>query len=297
MSDDFIKLFDVKFAAASKVKLAFEAYTCGVNGTLSVDNVAFSKDETCHDHNTSTTIPVTGVMVSDTTLDIEIEDTATLGYVITPQNATNQNVTWTSSDETVATVNNGVISALKLGTSTITVTTVDGGFKATCVVTVVAKPVVEEKYAGTYYSEDRDATIVLDSTDNTCSFTSASYSCVLTLKSVDNKNLVFVNGNDKLSVNMETGGLYLGTSNTSKLNGEYLQGNWEFVKQIVATSFSLKVTGATANASGQYIVTADKVGAVYLWNSDTGERIVKIDAGLRSCICTQAVKLAITQST
>ena len=47
-------------------------------------------------------------------------------------------------------------------------------------------------------------------------------------------------------------------------------------------SHDMAVDYLSANASGQYIVTADKVGAVYLWNSDTGERIVKIDAELNS---------------
>ena len=66
----------------------------------------------------------------------------TLTATITPDNATNQNVTWKSSDTKVATVDNGLVTAVGLGTTTITVTTTDGDFKDTCTVTVTAPPTV-----------------------------------------------------------------------------------------------------------------------------------------------------------
>ena len=82
-------------------------------------------------------------------IDIELEladmelvegQSATLKVIITPENATDKSVTWTSSDETVATVNaSGLVSALKSGTATITAATANG-LTATCTVTVTAKP-------------------------------------------------------------------------------------------------------------------------------------------------------------
>ena len=60
----------------------------------------------------------------------------TLTYTITPENATDKTVTWTSSDETVATVENGVIKAIKAGEATITAKA--GDKTATCAVTVNA---------------------------------------------------------------------------------------------------------------------------------------------------------------
>jgi uncharacterized protein YjdB len=65
---------------------------------------------------------------------------------VTPSNASNKNVYWTSSDQSVATVNNtGKVAAIAAGTATITVTTKDGGKTATCKVTVKEKvyPVTE----------------------------------------------------------------------------------------------------------------------------------------------------------
>jgi hypothetical protein len=60
-----------------------------------------------------------------------------LTATIAPVNATNQNLTWSTSDGSKATVSSsGMVTAVSAGTATITVTTVDGGFTASCEVTV-----------------------------------------------------------------------------------------------------------------------------------------------------------------
>ena len=83
-----------------------------------------------------TTIPVTGVSLDATTASLTVGDTQQLTATIQPTDATNQNVTWSSSVPSVATVSNGLITALSAGATTITVTTEDGEFTATCAVTV-----------------------------------------------------------------------------------------------------------------------------------------------------------------
>ena len=76
------------------------------------------------------TIYVTGVEVSPKTKTMNVGDTAYLSKTVYPTNATNQNVSWTSSDASVVEVNSstGFIRAKKAGTVTITATTADGGF-------------------------------------------------------------------------------------------------------------------------------------------------------------------------
>jgi hypothetical protein len=82
------------------------------------------------------TIPVSGVGLNTNGLTLPVGEEATLHAIVEPADATNTNVTWGSSDDTVATVINGLVSALAEGSATITVTTVDGGFQASCEVTV-----------------------------------------------------------------------------------------------------------------------------------------------------------------
>ena len=68
---------------------------------------------------------------------VELGKTLTLSPTFNPSNATNKIVTWSSSDETVATIDNaGKITPKKIGSTIITVTSQDGNKKATCTVTV-----------------------------------------------------------------------------------------------------------------------------------------------------------------
>lgn len=71
------------------------------------------------------------------TATVELGKSITLSPTFNPTNATNKIVTWSSSDETVATVDNaGKITPKKMGSTIITVTSQDGNKKATCTVTV-----------------------------------------------------------------------------------------------------------------------------------------------------------------
>ncbi len=81
-------------------------------------------------------VDVTGVSLNKTSTTIVEGSQETLVATVSPSNATNKNVTWTSSNTSVATVSNGVVTGVNRGTATITVTTVDGGKTATCSVAV-----------------------------------------------------------------------------------------------------------------------------------------------------------------
>jgi len=82
--------------------------------------------------------PVTGVKVNKGSLELKINDNVQLSAEILPENATDKNVVWSSSNKEVATVDeNGMVKALAPGKTIILVTTVDGGFTDYCEVTVM----------------------------------------------------------------------------------------------------------------------------------------------------------------
>lgn len=85
-----------------------------------------------------TNVPVTGVAVANcSSPTLNAGDTFDFNETITPSNATNQGVSWSSSNSSIADVNgNGVVSAISAGTATITVTSSDGGYTSGCSVTV-----------------------------------------------------------------------------------------------------------------------------------------------------------------
>jgi hypothetical protein len=81
-------------------------------------------------------VAVTGVTLDKTALELEQGDIEELTATVQPADATNKAVSWSSSNQSVATVHDGVVTAVAAGTATITVTTQNGGKTATCAVTV-----------------------------------------------------------------------------------------------------------------------------------------------------------------
>ena len=86
--------------------------------------------------NTDTTVSATGVTLNKSAISLEEGKTEKLIATITPQNATNNTIIWSSSNSNIASVSSGVVTAKSAGTATITATTADGGYTANCIVTV-----------------------------------------------------------------------------------------------------------------------------------------------------------------
>jgi len=96
-------------------------------------------------------IKVTGISLDKTKLNLYINESTKLTATIKPNNASNKGVTWKSSNSNVASVDtNGNVKALSEGTATITVTTADGNYTASCEVVVSKKP---DNYAITFTGE------------------------------------------------------------------------------------------------------------------------------------------------
>lgn len=87
------------------------------------------------------TVPVTGVLLNASSGELEVGGSVTLVAAVTPTDATNKAVTWESSAPAVASVSDGVVSALTAGSAVITVKTADGGYTASYNLTVKAKAV------------------------------------------------------------------------------------------------------------------------------------------------------------
>jgi len=107
----------------------------------------------CAPDKVSGEIPVTGITLEKKTLTLALSKTEKLSYTITPENATNQKVTWSSTKPTLVKVEDGTVTAAASGTSKITVTTEDGGFTADITVTVIgnddimALPPMKDQFA------------------------------------------------------------------------------------------------------------------------------------------------------
>ncbi len=110
------------------------------SGTATITASAGGKSATCA---VTVNIPVSGVSLNKTTLSLKKGSSETLAATVSPSNATNSEVIWSSSNSSVASVNSsGKVTANAVGNATITVKTVDGNKTATCNVSVTAPDLV-----------------------------------------------------------------------------------------------------------------------------------------------------------
>ena len=86
-------------------------------------------------------IKVTGISINPTSITLVEGKTADLIATISPSDADNQKVIWASNDGSIASVNNGKVTAIKPGSTTVIAKSDDGGFTATCSVTITPKPI------------------------------------------------------------------------------------------------------------------------------------------------------------
>ena len=117
--------------------------------TITVTTKDGAKTATCKITVVAATVHVTGVTVNKTAVGLSVSESLQLTASVQPSNASDKTVAWSSSNESVATVDaNGKVTAKKAGTATITATTKDGGKTATCKVTVTDKTQYSIRYNG-----------------------------------------------------------------------------------------------------------------------------------------------------
>lgn len=191
------------------------------------------------------TVSVTGVSLNKNSTSITVGGAETLEATVAPSNATNQGVSWTSSNTSIATVSGGTVRGVAEGSATITVTTSDGGYTATCTVTVTASggggggdPVSDVMFAKGFGG-------------NTASSYSAAGTDYTGLANVTNSSgstyamQVFNGSNGQVKGNGGSGAANFSLRNTTTYSGYYVSS----VSLTVATG---TIDGSTADRSVVY---------------------------------------------
>ncbi|AQS18342.1 beta strand repeat-containing protein [Clostridium beijerinckii] len=247
-----------------------------------VATVDGSKKATCTVTVTgTTTVHPTSVSLNKAEDAITAGETDTLTATVLPGDATNQNVTWTSSNTNVATVDsNGVVTAVNAGSAIIVVATVDGSKKATCTVTVTGTTTVHPTSVSINKADD---TIVAGETDTltaTVSPSNATNQNVTWLSS--NTNVATVDSNGVVTgVNAGSAIIIATTVDGSKKatctitvtgngNASVQQGIKGIVKDAVTNAGISGVSISVLNSSGATIATAS--------SSSSGEFNITIPA-------------------
>ncbi len=180
------------------------------------------------------TLPVSSVTLNRTSASVEIGKSITLSASVAPANASNKNLIWTSSAPNIATVQNGVVTAIAEGTAVITATAADGSGKfATCNVTVTPEVLVTDI---TVYPNPETYTMVVG--------TSKYMRAVVCPSNASNKGVIWSSSNnDVATVNPESGHVYAQAEGTviiyaTACDGSGVQGSC----QLTVTPF-VHVTG------------------------------------------------------
>ena len=159
LSGNYKTTFELGDSFSSEGLIVTAKYTIGEDKVLSADeytltapdmssignknvNISYTEDgitkTTSYNINIiESVVHVESVSLNKTSLELQVREQVRLEATVLPVNAINKEVIWSSSDENIATVTfMGLVSAKSVGEVTITVTTVDGGLKATCAIKV-----------------------------------------------------------------------------------------------------------------------------------------------------------------
>lgn len=201
-------------------------------------------------------IRVDGVSVEKNSADMNIGDEMTLSYQVSPQDAYLRDVVWSSSDASVAYVDqDGRITANNVGTATITVTTADGSYTASCTVTVYAEVIAIEPDAETS-GGTTTATVTETEIENAVSQANASDDSVIIIS-------VPSGSSERVVVNIPASGL-LGLIKDVEMKITTSTGTIVFDSSALSTMAeagdSLEITIGRADASSLTDEQKNKVG-------------------------------------
>jgi uncharacterized protein YjdB len=237
-----------------------------------------------------TTVAVTGVSLDSTSATVEAGKTFALTATVKPSNATNKSVTWASSNTTVATVSNGTVTARAAGSANITVTTADGGYKATCAVTVTKASSTEPEQP----------------TTNKSAWTIMIYMCGADLESnyglatSDIQEILSVSGQPSdVNIIIQTGGAKKWKT-TYGINANYTQRYHVANKKLVLDSQTSLVNMGQPSSFASFLqwgltsYPAEKTGVI-MWNHGGAMRGVCYDEkNSDDCLLNSEVKSALS---
>jgi len=235
-------------------------------------------------------ISVTGVTVNPNTLTMAIGGQASLTAQISPDNANNQAIIWSSSNPSVATVSNGAVLAVGLGNATVSAITSDGGFHADCRVSVKANIVsvsgitaVSKAYDGTTVAAFTGTPVLNGVTqdDDVTLVTQPAIAAFADKNAGTGKNVTVLGytltGADAAKYSLATVSLTAGitklTLTASAINQQKTAGTANPVPVISYVGF---ITGETATNSG---ITAPVASHTAATNSQAGTYDINLTGG------------------
>ena len=285
-SDDSVAMVDEGTVTAHKVGQATIKATCGNKEASCVVNVL--------------PIVVEEISFNKTSVSLKAGETVTLTATVKPDDATDKTVTWSTSDASVATVNDGVVTAKKVGTATITAKA--GDKSATCEITVVATPVTAVTLNKTSVSLKAGETVTLtatvkpdDATDKTVTWGSSDESVAKVENGIvtaigKGLSTITAKAGDTSATCMVTVSVPVENVTLNKTELVLQKGQEEVLVALVSPD---DATDKTINwsSSNVSVVRVDQNGAVAA--EGAGTAVITASAGTKSATCTITVTIPV----
>ena len=196
--------------------------------TLISLSILVSCDEDGDDGDTET-VAVTGITLDKASATLSVGQSCTLIPTVTPENATDKSVVYTVTSSAVATVSgNGTVTAVSPGITTVTATTVDGGFSASCTVTVNAVPVSAVTLSKS------ELTLNIGATD--------ALTASITPENATNKTLIWSSSDESVVRVSQTGNIDAVARGTATVTVKTADGDFTSACVVTVTA---RVTGVT----------------------------------------------------
>jgi uncharacterized protein YjdB len=277
--------------------------------TITVTTKDGSKKATCAITVKAKVIPVTGVTLDASAMEVDEGFSFMLTATVNPDNATDKSVTWSSSDATVATVSQtGEVTGVKKGTATITVTTNNGGKTATCTVTVIARVASVSLDKNTLeLAEGEFATLVatvLPENANEKSVTWSSSDEAVAKVDQTGKVTAVKKGTATITVTTTDGGKTASCTVTviAKVASVSLDKNEMELTEGESATLTATVFPETANdksvtwsSSDEAVATVDQTGKVTAVKKGTATITVTTNDGGKTATCAVTVKRPTTE--
>ncbi len=270
------------------VKVTDDGLLIGLKQGNAIVTAVLKDENGTHSATCKVTVPislvvgVTDVKLNKTNMTLEAGSRETLTATLTPADATNTSVVWTSSDKNVATVNtNGRVTALAPGVSTITVTSVSGGEQATCKVTVTEPKDVSVTGVSL---NTKTASLQVDQTVKLAAYVTPSDS--------NNQNVTWTSSNYQVADVSANGTVTAISPGTATITATTEDGGFTSTCTITVVKPVVKVTGVDLNKSlvilekgdteqlDAVITPIDADNLNVIWSSSNGEIVTVDETGL-----------------
>jgi uncharacterized protein YjdB len=185
-----------------------------------------------------TTVHASGITVSPSNLDLKIGESSYATATVSPSNATNKNINWTSNNSSIATVNsNGQIVGKSVGTAVITATSVDGGYSDTCIVTVKTSTVAVSSL------------IVSPSNTNLNVGESLNATATISPSNATNKNINWTSNNSSVATVNSNGQIVGVSAGTAVITATSVDGGYSDTCVVTVKASTVAVSGLTVSPS------------------------------------------------